>query len=201
MVGKLLLAVQEITVCASEDDPEAFRELAARYYDVRAGLGFNKAPDVFGAFPTDPYSHTPANAGAKQPGMTGQVKEEILTRLGELGLWVSDGRVRFNPILLRRTEFLESAETFRYFDVHGGAATLALEPNTLAFTYCQVPVVYRVSEDPGISLHFADGSTRSIRGLTLDPETSAELFRRTGAIDRVEVSLQPGLEDVPEVVG
>ena len=32
----------------------------------------------------DPYSHTPGGAGAKQPGMTGQVKEEVITRLGEL---------------------------------------------------------------------------------------------------------------------
>ena len=81
MVAKLLLAVQENLFAAeAAGDPPAAR-LAALYYDVRAGLGFNKTPAVYGAFPTDPYSHTPGHSGAQQPGMTGQVKEEILTRL------------------------------------------------------------------------------------------------------------------------
>ncbi|MBT8405546.1 MAG: hypothetical protein KJP18_16930, partial [Gemmatimonadetes bacterium] len=193
MVSKLLLAVQEVTVRAAAEGSEDFAALAERYYDVRAGLGFNKAPDVYGAFPTDPYSHTPANAGAKQPGMTGMVKEEILTRLGELGLWVSEGQVRFDPVLLRGGEFLETAETFRYFDVAGREATIALEPGSLAFTYCQVPVVYRLSDERKIDLHLADGSTRTVEGWALDRESSAELFRRTGAIVRIEVSLRPGL--------
>ncbi len=39
---------------------------------------------MYGAIPTDPYSHTPGFAGAQQPGMTGPVKEDIC-RLGELG--------------------------------------------------------------------------------------------------------------------
>ena len=72
---------------------------------MRGGLGFNKTPVEYGAFPADPYSHTPKHAGAQQPGMTGQVKEEILTRFGELGLRVSDGTVRFEPSLLRPSEF------------------------------------------------------------------------------------------------
>ncbi|NNK63841.1 MAG: hypothetical protein HKO98_11625 [Gemmatimonadetes bacterium] len=125
--------------------------------------------------------------------MTGQVKEEILTRLGELGLWVSEGQVRFDPVLLRGGEFLETAETFRYFDVAGREATIALEPGSLAFTYCQVPVVYRLSDERKIDLHLADGSTRTVEGWALDRESSAELFRRTGAIVRIEVSLRPGL--------
>jgi hypothetical protein len=58
--------------------------LASQYRHVRAGLGFTRSAAAFGAFPTDPYSHTPAHAGRQQPGMTGQVKEEILTRFGEL---------------------------------------------------------------------------------------------------------------------
>ena len=82
------------------------RRLGELYYRVRAGLGFNKTPAEYGAFPTDPYSHTPGHGGASQPGMTGQVKEEILTRFGELGIRVSDGRVRFQPTLLRPQELL-----------------------------------------------------------------------------------------------
>ena len=59
-----------------------------------------RATAEFGAIPTDCYSHTPAHAGAQQPGMTGQVKEEILTRFGELGLRVEDGRLCVLPGLL-----------------------------------------------------------------------------------------------------
>ncbi len=194
MVSKLLLAVQECATRAAKCDPAAFVELARHYYDIRAGLGFNKAPDVFGAFPTDPYSHTPGHAGAKQPGMTGQVKEELITRLGELGLRVREGRVHFDPVLLRRSEFFEGPQDFRYYDVHGGEQHLALEPDSLAFTYCQVPVVYRLGDEPAIALTEADGTVRRVEGGALDAATSAGLFRRSGSITRVDVTLRPRLE-------
>ena len=40
------------------------------YEDIRLGLGFTKTADVYGAFPTDAYSHSPRHIGAQQPGMT-----------------------------------------------------------------------------------------------------------------------------------
>jgi hypothetical protein len=193
MVSKLLLAVQESCFVADARHDDAFAELAEWYYDVRAGIGFNKAPDVYGAFPTDPYSHTPGFAGAKQPGMTGQVKEEIITRLGELGVSVRDGQVHFSPVLLRRSEFLRDAETFEHYDVDGQPQALPLEAQTLAFTYCQVPIVYRMAEEPQLTVHLADGTVRNLDGLVMDRASSTELFRRSGTIVRVEVSLTPGL--------
>ena len=88
MVSKLLLAAQEcfwsgVDAGAAPHDIEA---LAQFYYDIRAGLGLEKTAAEYGAFPTDPYSHTPLARGAAQPGMTGRVKEEMITRLGEWGL-------------------------------------------------------------------------------------------------------------------
>jgi hypothetical protein len=194
MVSKLLLAVQECCLAAHARADEAFGELARWYYDVRSGLGFNKKPEVYGAFPTDPYSHTPGFAGARQPGMTGQVKEEIITRLGELGLSVQDGRVSFDPALLRRGEFLSAPEVFEYYDVAGKSRTLALDENTLVFTYCQVPIVYRISEERKLTLALSDGTTRDLEGLVLDESASDEIFGRSGRIVRVDVSLTPGLE-------
>jgi hypothetical protein len=193
MVSKLLLAAQESCLAANARDEEAFRDLANCYYDVRAGLGFNKAPEVYGAFPTDPYSHTPGFAGAKQPGMTGQVKEEIITRLGELGVFVRDGQVHFNPALLRQSEFLHEPETFEYYDLEGQPQTLALEEQTLAFTYCQVPIVYRIADQPQLTLRLADGTVRNLDGLVMDKASSSNVFRRTGTIVRVDVLLTPGL--------
>ena len=46
------------------------------HFEINAGIGAHKSPELYGAFPTDPYSHTPGGKGAQQPGMTGQVKEE-----------------------------------------------------------------------------------------------------------------------------
>ena len=47
------------------------------YFEILAGIGAHKSPELYGAFPTDPYSHTPGGKGAQQPGMTGQVKEDL----------------------------------------------------------------------------------------------------------------------------
>ena len=98
---------------------EILGSLAAHYYEIRAGIGLNKDPEVFGAFPTDPYSHDPRNTGAQQPGMTGQVKQDIIARWGELGIMVRDASIKFNSILLRKVEFLTGSWEFSYYDVEG----------------------------------------------------------------------------------
>ena len=120
--------------------------MRAAYYDIRSGLGFTKTPEVYGAFPTDPYSHTPKHLGAQQPGMTGQVKEEILTRWAELGVQVSKGRLTFAPKLLRRAEFFVEPHEFSYVDLNGIEEIWNLPAESLAVTYCQVPVCYRLAD-------------------------------------------------------
>jgi hypothetical protein len=100
MVAKLLLAVQERVFEASDAGAPELPALIAHYRRVRDGLGYRKSAAEYGAFPADPYSHTPGEGGAQQPGMTGQVKEEILTRWGELGLRFDNGLIRFDPVLL-----------------------------------------------------------------------------------------------------
>ncbi len=58
----------------------------AYYRRVRDGLGYRKdaAADTAPSRPTRTATRR-GEGGAQQPGMTGQVKEEILTRWGELG--------------------------------------------------------------------------------------------------------------------
>ncbi len=192
MVAKLLLATQAAALTAERDNaPAAIRDgLAAAYFRIRAGLGPEKSVAEFGAFPTDPYSHTPAHGGAKQPGMTGQVKEEILARFGELGVRVSAGAVRFRPRLLRSDEFLAQPSAFRYYDVEGREQTISLSAGQLAFTYCQVPVVYtRNDGPPHLRIAFADGSSSRQDGDGLSPATSAELFARSGRVALIEVDV------------
>jgi hypothetical protein len=193
MVSKLLLAVQENYFRAIEESAsdEVRNRLGELYYEVRAGIGFNKSPDEYGAFPTDPYSHTPKHAGARQPGMTGQVKEEVITRFGELGVRVADGCVRFWPELLRRREFVAAPRKFKYLDVDNNWQELDVNTGQLAFTWCQVPIVYSLTDDSAgeIALAAEDGDTRRVAELALSFEESQELFRRSGAIRRITVTL------------
>jgi len=192
MVAKLMLAVQEVAVRALDDgsSAETRTSLIELYYRIRAGLGFEKTPGEYGAFPTDPYSHTPRHGGAKQPGMTGQVKEEILTRFGELGVEARGGVIRFRPFLLRQEEFLTEPEDFRFIDVHGQERTVELRADSLAFTYCQVPVVYEATNGDGwIRVIFSDGGTRGYRGDRLDEETSRAIFDRSGRVIRLHVGV------------
>jgi hypothetical protein len=120
------------------------------------------------------------------------VKEEILTRLGELGVRVREGRVQFRPRLLRRSEFLRSSALFEPFGVGGERLAIQLPPNTLAFTYCQVPVVYHLGGAPRIELTGPEGRTQAIAGDSLDRETSASVFERRGQIRRIDVFTAPG---------
>jgi hypothetical protein len=189
MVAKLLVAVQEVfkrAVVSGEPDA-IIDQLRERYYDIRAGLGFTKSPDKYGAFPLDPYSHTPGFAGARQPGMTGQVKEEILTRWGELGVHVLEGRIAFDPALLQKGEFLRDSSEFSYVDSSGETQSIPLDPGSLAFTFCQVPVIYADGDRPRITVISADGTESSIEGNALPRDVSAEVFERTGHIGKIVV--------------
>jgi hypothetical protein len=125
--------------------------------------------------------------------MTGQVKEEVITRLGELGLQVRDGSITFAPALLRRSEFLSASKHFDYFDVAGDARQLELDAGTLAFTYCQVPVVYHLADSSAVRVLLADGSEVAGEGLEIDPALSASIFRRSGEVQRIDVGLTPRL--------
>lgn len=187
MVSKLLLATQEtILRCRGEG---AGAGLIARYEDIRAGLGSSKSPAVYGAFPTDPYSHTPKGQGAKQPGMTGMVKEEILTRLVELGLAIRDGRLVFEFDLLDRNEMLVHPEPFRYWGVDGQQKTLEVPAGALAYTFCQVPIVLRMGDTPAIEAHLRAGGVTRTAGHVLDAPTSESVFRREGVIERLVVTV------------
>ncbi len=191
MVAKLLLAAQECCFAAASDAQggASLKALIAFYYRIRAGLGFEKTAAEFGAFPLDPYSHTPGDRGAQQPGMTGQVKEEILTRAGELGLRVADGQLRFDPLLLREGEFLETPANWSYVDLAGRPQTLELAAGSLALTCCQTPVVLRRAEKPGMKLIGGDGGVTEVVGLALDHAASADIFHRGGQVARIEVDL------------
>lgn len=192
MVSKLLLAVQEVCLKAAEEgaDPVIIGKLLDHYYEIEAGIGVHKSPELYGAFPTDPYSHTPKHKGAQQPGMTGQVKEDFLSRYGELGVFVKEGQLYFSPQLLRKEEFLVDDQSFEYCTILGEFKTLFLKPGQIGFTVCQVPVIYSFSETEGIRVFNSTGAMEAIAGKVLNREISRKIFKRTGEVDRVEVSIK-----------
>ncbi|ASB49148.1 hypothetical protein [Alkalitalea saponilacus] len=190
MVSKLHLAVQECCLQAIEEkaDEKIIGRLTDHYYEIGAGIGVHKSPELYGAFPTDPYSHTPKHRGAQQPGMTGQVKEDILVRFSEIGVFVDDGQLQFNPVLLVKDEFLSEENTFTYLTVTGEERQIQLKEGELAFTYCTVPVIYSQTGNSNIMIYYSNGEKEEVKNNILSRSISSLIFKRTGKIERLEVS-------------
>jgi hypothetical protein len=189
MISKLLLAVQEVLDRAgcADKDLAVIQRMRSHYLEIREGIGVHKSPELYGAIPTDPYSHTPGFAGVQQPGMTGQVKEDIISRLGEMGVAVEDGRLCFHRPMVSCHEFLTEARQFDFYGVDGRQRSLNLDLGTMAFTTCQVPVVAHRAGPRRIEITRADGSRQTVESLELDAATSAAVFQRSGAVSRLDV--------------
>ena len=192
MVSKLALAGFEIVnqAIVAKEDQALIKQLREHYYEIVEGIGAHKSPVDYGAFPSDPYSHTPGGKGAQQPGMTGQVKEDILSRFGELGVRIQNGIMHFETALLKETEYLEAPTNFEYFNVTGEKKSLPLTKDSLAFTYCQVPIVYSKNKgQAGIEVSYTNGQQKTLPNNSLDSETTLELFSRNNVIEKIIVSI------------
>ncbi|MBK8976875.1 MAG: hypothetical protein IPM29_13230 [Planctomycetes bacterium] len=166
MVSKLALVIQEVLWrhVDAGGDVGVRDELRDAYRRVRRGLGAQATPADWGAFPIDAYSHTPGHGGAKQPGMTGQVKEDLLCRLAEVGVRIVDGRIGFDPLLL-----------------NGDVAE---------FTLCGTPIGIRTgSAVDEVVVTAAAGRELRGAGRWLDRDVSAAILGRAGDVRRVDVSL------------
>ncbi|MEZ4796210.1 MAG: hypothetical protein R2785_03470 [Flavobacteriaceae bacterium] len=195
MVSKLQLAVQECCLNAINENKsnEVIGKLLEHYYEINEGIGAHKSPKLYGAFPTDPYSHTPLGKGAQQPGMTGQVKEDVLSRIGELGVFVKEGKLTFLPCLLRKEEFLKSQNTFKYVDVNQEEEQLQVNAGEMAFTYCQVPILYKINDQSRIEVTFNDESILSFDDSSLNQDLSNKIFSRSGFIKKIVVTINSSI--------
>ncbi len=195
MVSKLQLAVLECCLSAIQNQasPETTGRLLEHYYEINAGIGVHKSPSLYGAFPTDPYSHTPAGKGVQQPGMTGQVKEDILSRFGELGVFVKNGQLYFEPHMLRKEEFLKSPSTFYYYNMEGEKQQVEVSEGALCFTYCQVPIIYQLAEKNSLTILYTKKPIITSVKLQLDKTQSQEIFDRTGEIEKIVVHVKKSI--------
>ena len=169
MVSKLLLAVGETLQRSiiERSDHSIIERLRDHYTAIREGLGSHKRPDEYGAFPFDPYSHTPSMAGVQQPGMTGQVKEDIISRWFELGVSVNNGQITFAPTMLNDNDFINGE---------------------LCFTYCGTDIIYRQAEDKKMIIETQSERIVSKRS-TLNAQLSMHLFARDGIIKQIIVEV------------
>ena len=189
MVSKLLLASVEVTQRSIDNNsnPKTIGRLFDHYFEINEGIGVNKSPELYGAFPTDPYSHTPRGRGVQQPGMTGQVKEDVISRFHELGFYVNDGKITFEPTVLRKSEFIDEEKSFKFVNLDNEITYMDLNANSLAFTVCQVPIIYNLSDKEDIKIIANDGSEEIIDGHELNFEHSQNIFNRTNLIKAVHV--------------
>ncbi|MFZ4582062.1 MAG: hypothetical protein ACOYM7_05375 [Paludibacter sp.] len=175
MVSKLLLAIGENIQIAERknENAEIVSRLKLHYADVKAGIGAHKSPADYGSFPFDPYSHTPMMAGVQQPGMTGQVKEDIISRFYELGVQVENGCLHIEKSMLKTAEFLPPTADYAY-------------PH-LSFTYCSIPFVYQQNGNVGMEIWYLDGEKEVLSAYTLSPLQSSLVFNRDAQIQKIVV--------------
>lgn len=173
LVSKLLHGLGESIMAFAMEGATTndLKDLTEFYHRVKEGIGVHKNPKNYGAFPTDPYSHTPSMMGAQQPGMTGQVKEDFLSRFNELGLLVNDGEILFMPILICQNEFSSESSP------------------EINFTFCNTPIIYKKSEDIKIEIYYKSDSFNPlvIKGNMLGKKESADIFSRANTIEKVVV--------------
>lgn len=191
MVSKLHLAVQEVIL--NETDTENMThdmtKLISMFHEIGEGIGVHKSPEVYGAFPTDPYSHTPAHRGAQQPGMTGQVKEDILVHWGELGVVLENKCIRFNPTLIRKSELTDKSHSIDFIAVNEDVRRIDVPRNAFFFSYCQVPVVYVYGDIENIVVMFNNETSKTIEGTMLNTEISESITMRTDKVKQIIVNL------------
>ncbi len=188
MVSKLLLATQECFFKAVDEkaDIKTVGRLKEHYYEIKAGIGLYKSPEIYGAFPVDAYSHTPSNSGVRQPGMTGQVKEDLISRIGEVGVHIKDGEIYFNTLLINRDELLQEETDFEYYTLDGNKDTVSLKKGQFAFTFNQTPIIYSLGEEPEVTICFSNGEKKTYSGNSISGELSQKIFSRKGEIILVE---------------
>jgi hypothetical protein len=184
MVSKLLLTIGEnISQFAGKQTKETtINRIVAHYHHGKKGIGAGKSPAAYGSFPVDPYSHTPSMSGVQQPGMTGQVKEDIISRFIELGVFVTNGQINFNPLFLNKSEFILKSDDNAYAHPF------------LKFTYCNIPVIYLADGNAGVELVDVNNQITKVNNYTLTLEQSRSVFYRESTIKQVIVHL-PNLGD------
>ena len=93
---------------------------------------------------------------------------------------------------MRKEEFLRKPEIFSYVDIDNKKSEIEVQRNSLCFTYCQIPVIYKLSDNENLKVVFENGSILEYEYPVLDTLVSKKMFERTGEISHVIVSINKG---------
>ena len=74
-------------------------------------------------------------------------------------------------------------------DSFGQKQIINLQAGQMAFTVCQIPVIYQSSNENRIFVFFNDGRQLTIDGLVVAQDLSSQIFRRENTVHRMIVSL------------
>ena len=67
--------------------------------------------------------------------------------------------------------------------------SIHLHKGSLCFTYCQIPIIYKNTNQERMKIFFTDNRVEEFNDLILDKNISKLIFERTGEVDRIEVSV------------
>jgi hypothetical protein len=95
--------------------------------------------------------------------------------------------------MLRKEEFLTEPKTFNYVTINNEPAQIQLAKGELAFTYCQVPIIYQISTDNEVEIVHTDASIIKFNTLALDRELSDRIFKRFGLVEKISVKINKDL--------
>ncbi len=164
--AKFALAVLETAEKAARNG-EDIEKIYTAYNKLLQGFIYRKSPAECKALPLEPYSHTSFNKKSEQPGMTGQVKESIIMRRGELGVLVENGEIIFEPKLIREDEFFGCDE--------------------IKFSCYGVPFSYKKTGK--VSVVIDKGSERvEVDELKVSKSYSEDIFKRNGEVKAVYIT-------------
>ena len=76
-----------------------------------------------------------------------------------------------------------------FIDFENKPNSISLEKGNLAFTICQVPIIYKLSDKNQIEVSYKNNAIDTISSLTLSHEASQKIFQRTGDIIQITVSI------------
>jgi len=62
-----------------------------------------------------------------------------------------------------------------------------LEKGMMAFTFCQVQIIYKLAPKSFIEIHFKNDEMNTINGHKLPLHLSEKMFGRTGEINHIKV--------------
>ena len=85
--------------------------------------------------------------------------------------------------------FLKEEKVFKYTDINGFKNEIQLQKNSLCFTYCQIPIIYKLAAHEGIEIIFNNKPSITIDNLSVNQKISKNIFERTGEVEQLIVSL------------